>query len=437
MIFSNYKKILKLRKKKNKISGFTLVELLVAVGVFLVVMTISLGSVLSILDAGRKARSLKSVMTNLNFTLETMTREIKFGTNYYCGEDTSSQHTQTLDCAAGNAITFTDSNGVDIIYKLVGTQIQKSTNHGPYIGVTSPEVTITNFNIFVIGSQTFDPSSGSNDMNQPRTFVLLRGYVGSKPALRSSFALQTTISQRIPDRFASAAPAPPPPPPGPPAGVAFDAGSSATWLGLSSSISWSHTTSGSDRLLVVGVAIRGTNEGDETVNSITYGGSSLTKILDNGINPPTGPSNLRTELWYLANPQTGSNTINVSLFGATNAALGAGAVSFTGVDQSSPIGPSTNHTLRSPNQASSISTNLSSTVADSVILDMAMHRDDVSITAGINQSVRVSSNNTAVSQSILVFSTKDATAVSSYPMSWSNGAIQNWDHLLVEIKPAP
>jgi prepilin-type N-terminal cleavage/methylation domain-containing protein len=434
MTFFQNKKTFKL-EEKNMMSGFTLVELLVAVGVFLVVMTISLGSVLSILDAGRKARSLKSVMTNLNFTLETMTREIKFGTNYYCGEDTSSQHTQTLDCAAGNAITFTDSNGVDIVYKLVGTQIQKSTNHGPYIGVTSPEVTITNFKIFVIGSETFDPSNGNNDMNQPRTFVLLRGYVGSKPALRSSFALQTTISQRIPDRFASAIPAPPPPPPGPPAGIAFAAGSSAAWLlQPASAISWSHTTSGNDRLLVVGVAIRGTDQGDEIVSSITYGGISLTKILDNGINPPTGPSNLRTELWYLANPSTGSNTVNVTLAGAVNAALGAGAVSFTGVDQSSPIGPSTNNTLRSPNLASSISTNLSSTVADSVILDMAMHRNDVSITEGINQSLRVNSNN---GSSIFTLSTKDATAVASYPMSWSNGTVERWDHLLVEIKPAP
>src|SRR3990167_2897905 len=90
--------------------GFTLIELLVSVAVFSVIMAISLGSVISILDAGRKANSLRSVMTNLNFAVEVMSREIKFGKNYYCGTDTSSPHVLTNDCAGGaSSITFTSS----------------------------------------------------------------------------------------------------------------------------------------------------------------------------------------------------------------------------------------------------------------------------------------------------------------------------------------
>ncbi len=180
--------------------GFTLVELLVAVGVFLVVMTISLGSVLSILDAGRKAKALKSVMTNLNFTLEVMAREIKFGTNYYCGEDTTNPHTLTSNCAGGNAITFTDSSGGDIIYRLNGTSIEKSANGGLYLGLTSPEVKITTFKLFVTGSLPYDGTTYF-DTNQPKVFILIRGYAGSKPTIQSSFTLQTVVSQRVLDRI--------------------------------------------------------------------------------------------------------------------------------------------------------------------------------------------------------------------------------------------
>lgn len=176
-------------------SGFTLVELLVAIAVFIVVMTISLGSILSIMDASRKAKNLKTMMTNLNFSIDVMAREIKFGKKYYCGIDVTNPHIATQNCSSGGtSITFTTSTGVDTIYTLSSGQIQKSINHGgTYIGVTSPEVTIQDLKFFVLGS-TFA------DTIQPKVLVLIRGYAGSKPTTQSSFVLQTTLSQRELDR---------------------------------------------------------------------------------------------------------------------------------------------------------------------------------------------------------------------------------------------
>jgi prepilin-type N-terminal cleavage/methylation domain-containing protein len=186
-----------INKKSVNAQGFTLIELLVSVGVFVVVMTISLGSVISILDAGRKAKALKSVMTNLNFALEVMAREIKFGENYYCGIDTNSPHTQTGSCTStpGTAITFTSSEGVDTIYRLQGTEIEKSIDHGgTYIGVTSPEVTVTDLRFYVFGTAPIP------DTNQPKALIFIRGYAGNKPTAQSNFVLQTTVSQRPLDR---------------------------------------------------------------------------------------------------------------------------------------------------------------------------------------------------------------------------------------------
>ena len=185
--------------QKHTQKGFSLVELLISIGIFIVVMTISLGSVVSILDAGRKSRSLKAVMTNLNFALEVMSREIKFGKNYYCGIETSNPHTLTQDCtgnnqAPGTAITFTASNGVDTIYRLQGTQIEKSVDHGlTYTAITSPEVIVQDLKFYVFGTTVYP------DTAQPRVFLSMRGYAGTKPTSQSKFFLQTVMSKRAPD----------------------------------------------------------------------------------------------------------------------------------------------------------------------------------------------------------------------------------------------
>ena len=73
------------RRKPRLLTGFTLVELMVSVSIFAIVMFISLGSILSILDANQKSKTLRSVMDNLNSAMESMTRTVRFGINYHCG----------------------------------------------------------------------------------------------------------------------------------------------------------------------------------------------------------------------------------------------------------------------------------------------------------------------------------------------------------------
>jgi len=192
-----------LSKKHGVARGFTLIELLVALGVFSVVMTIALGSVISVLDAGRKSKSLTAIMTNLNFTMEIMSREMKFGKYYYCGTDTTNPHgTNTQDCTgsgvpAASSATFTTSEGVDTIYRLnvANKQIEKSIDHGvTYITVTSQEIVIQDLKYYVFDSA---PPPGNN--NQPRALIYVRGYAGSKPNAQSSFIIQTLVSQRALD----------------------------------------------------------------------------------------------------------------------------------------------------------------------------------------------------------------------------------------------
>ncbi len=119
------------------------------------------------------------------------------------------------------------------------------------------------------------------------------------------------------------------------AAVAVDSvAPSATGIAISSgsTLSWSHTVgAGSDTLLTAGVAV-GVNPDTRTV-SVTYAGVpmiSAGKVHSN--NQIQG----FVELFYLKGPATGTNTVQVTLTGG-NATMEAGSVSFTGVDQTTPV----------------------------------------------------------------------------------------------------
>ena len=181
------------RDKTN--SGFTLVEIMVAVSIFSIVMVVSLGSILAVLDANKKSQTLRSVMDNLNFSLESMTKDIRFGENYHCG--TGGTVTLPLDCPSGDStLNLKITDGSQVVYKLVGDGVTSGrvvkTFGGTDYDVTSPDVVIQDLKFRVLGSSAY---SGGN-LSQPKVIIIVKGYVGSKPTTRSSFILETTVSQR-------------------------------------------------------------------------------------------------------------------------------------------------------------------------------------------------------------------------------------------------
>src|SRR6267143_417594 len=108
--------------------------------------------------------------------------------------------------------------------------------------------------------------------------------------------------------------------------IAYDASISTS--GSAASFTFALTTGGANRLLVVGVTIQ-TNAG-QTVNSVTYAGAGLTFVRADII-----AGSVRSELWYRIAPATGANSVVVTL--SATARTVAGAISFTGVDQTTPV----------------------------------------------------------------------------------------------------
>ena len=116
----------------------------------------------------------------------------------------------------------------------------------------------------------------------------------------------------------------------PAVGLAVDAVSSTS--GGGSSLVFPHTVSGADRLLLVGVSIN--NDNLETVSSVTHGGVPLSLV-----GAATDSDDARVEIWALVNPAEGTADVVVDFSAALTHNAVAGAVSFTGVDQSTPLGP--------------------------------------------------------------------------------------------------
>ena len=90
---------------RSENGGFTLIELMVALGVFMVVMTITLSAFLNIIDIQKKTEAFRKVNDNLNFAMEAMMREIREGTKY-CPSG----------CASGS-FSFTNKDADSIKYE--------------------------------------------------------------------------------------------------------------------------------------------------------------------------------------------------------------------------------------------------------------------------------------------------------------------------------
>ncbi|MEL6804355.1 MAG: type II secretion system protein, partial [Bacteroidota bacterium] len=83
--------------------GFSLIELLVSVSIYIVVITMAVGTLLVLIDANAKAQNMQDVMTNLTFAIDSMTREVRTGRGYYCSDTdpgVSLSEFAVNDCAA-------------------------------------------------------------------------------------------------------------------------------------------------------------------------------------------------------------------------------------------------------------------------------------------------------------------------------------------------
>ncbi len=199
----------KKKQQKKKNSGFTLIEMMVAVAIFSVVMLVAVGALLSVMDANRKAQALKNVINNINFTLESMSRTVRTGSAYHCKpgkSDTTPVGGDSIDKAkncknGGRLLAFEGQDGDpntkddQVIYRLNGTKLQRSIQGGKdksWVSLTSPNVRVEDFAVYVFGAK-------DSDSVQPRVIITMRVSAVSSNRAETEFNLQTSVTQRFLD----------------------------------------------------------------------------------------------------------------------------------------------------------------------------------------------------------------------------------------------
>jgi len=168
-----------LRIKKSKSNGFTIIETMIAVALFLVVVTVGIGSLLNTTLLQQKSQDMRSIMDNLSFIMEDMSRSIRTGYSYGGG---------------GNQISFTSSDGSQWVYKIESSQISKSINSGSFIQLNSSEISLGSGSGFSLVGALPPPG----DVLQPFVTIRLVGKITYKGVI-TPFSLQTSISQRLID----------------------------------------------------------------------------------------------------------------------------------------------------------------------------------------------------------------------------------------------
>lgn len=164
-------------KKDQKQKGFTLIEIMVSVSIFIVVAFVVSSVFLTTNAATKKAQAIKIAMDNLNFALDSMVFKIREGTNY--------------ERIASEVFSFTSVDGDLYVFSLGREndkgRIELTKNSGFPVSITSNEVDIINLE-FVI--------TEDSDLSRKQVTILITGVAGNSLSETSLFRVQTTVAQR-------------------------------------------------------------------------------------------------------------------------------------------------------------------------------------------------------------------------------------------------
>jgi prepilin-type N-terminal cleavage/methylation domain-containing protein len=217
-----------MHRRSRDEGGFSLIEMIVSLGIFSVIVTTAIGALLVLIATNQRLQGEQSVMTNLSYALDSMTRDIRTGYNYYCDSAYSAETaggpenifsvdnsqeavigTDTQDCDSirnnghqvhglsffegGNSIVgTTGENRILYYYDASALTIMRRVGDGVPQSIISSGLEITDAEFIVTGS---DPES-SGDIVQPTVTISVEAReIGEEKVYR----LQTTVTQRVLD----------------------------------------------------------------------------------------------------------------------------------------------------------------------------------------------------------------------------------------------
>ena len=170
--------------KMNQNKGFTLIEIVVATGIFSLVSVIAVGAFLISLESQQAIVAQKTVAENVRFALEFSSRQMRFAKSDEAG---SCAGAGIFFADGGNSIRFLNSNETCVSITLDGERIvyqEGATSAIDLTNVSDVRVTSLNFILNEAGQQ-------------PRVTMIVEGVSSRDPGLLMR-AQTTTTARNIP-----------------------------------------------------------------------------------------------------------------------------------------------------------------------------------------------------------------------------------------------
>lgn len=183
--------------------GFTLIEMLVAVGLFSILFAIAAGGFVSALRAQRQAADLIAAESNIGLAIEQMAREIRTG-YLFCHNLDGTLNTACNFIKAKvlpNHLTYDEFQNLEY-YNANGEKVDYSLSNGTLMRADSAEesglpqaITATNVNVTSLTFTVFENSQPGAGWN-PRIVIDITIAPKDQEVSWDALHLQTTVSAR-------------------------------------------------------------------------------------------------------------------------------------------------------------------------------------------------------------------------------------------------
>ena len=193
---------------KKIVKGFTILEMVVTMGIFAVASVYSMSAYVKSNSGQRKIVNISKGTTDARYAMETMVREIRTGkidyTKYHdlgIAINEQPNHDLIVRDSDNNLVWFSisENNGKNEI-KVCYTET--ACDNGEWNVVTPSNIDITTFNIYIWPK--VDPFNWSDSINnfeanqQPMTTIVIRSKsLDATDTLSQDIHMQTTVTSRL------------------------------------------------------------------------------------------------------------------------------------------------------------------------------------------------------------------------------------------------
>jgi len=189
------------RKVLSKAKGYTIIETMIAVSLFIIIVMIGMEALLNANQLDNKSQNMRSIMDNMSFVMEDMSKNLRTGTSYECIPPNGTLPIlSSLMAHSGQGcggVAFKPATGGALWIYYIGANpknnlsIFKKVDTNPAVQLTPDDVSINSISGFSILGAEPPPA----DNQQPFIIIHLIGTIQYQK-ITTPFSLQTSVSQR-------------------------------------------------------------------------------------------------------------------------------------------------------------------------------------------------------------------------------------------------